>query len=295
MKKEKVKKEEVKKGVSPYQFRRGLIKVCWIVAACSLAFGVYKNFTAIDKVTVKEEKTVVEKIQNYTGLEAFTENFAKIYFAYSPDSARQTERKGLLESYMQPSLVQLNSGNAYAESEVIVQDVQTWAVEQVPGTDHDYEVLFTVVLKSGDQAELNAYTVDVHCEDQQYVIVKNPTVTSVPQISEYAREPLQASDQVRAEDREKVEAFLETFFKVYPTASEKELAYYCKDEGVRPIGKAYVLNSIDNVVIQVKEEGYDVECYVSYIDETLGISVLNQYQLSLVPQESGELIIEAMR
>lgn len=290
-----MKKEKRNKGMSPYRVRRVLIKACWVVAACSLAFGVYKNFTAVDKVTVKEEKTVVEKIENYTGLEAFVENFAEIYFAYSPDSAQQTERKGLLESYMQPSLVQLNSGNAYAEAEVTVQDVQTWAVEQVPGTDHDYEVLFTVVLKSGDQVELNAYTVDVHCEDQQYVIVKNPTVTSVPQISGYEREPLQSSDQVRAEDREKVETFLETFFKIYPTASEKELAYYCKDEGVRPIGKAYVLNSIDNVTIQVREDGYEVECYVSYIDEMLGISVLNQYQLSLVPQESGELIIEAMR
>lgn len=290
-----MKKEKRSKGMSPYRVRRVLIKACWVVAACSLAFGVYKNFTAIDKVTVKEEKTVVEKIENYTGLEAFVENFAEIYFAYSPDSAQQTERKGLLESYMQPSLVQLNSGNAYAEAEVTVQDVQTWAVEQVSGTDHDYEVLFTVVLKSGDQAELNAYTVDVHCEDQQYVIVKNPTVTSVPQISGYEREPLQSSDQVRAEDREKVETFLETFFKIYPTASEKELAYYCKDEGVRPIGKAYMLNFIDNVTIQVREDGYEVECYVSYIDEMLRISVLNQYQLSLVPQESGELIIEAMR
>ena len=56
-----------------------------------------------------------------------------------------------------------------------------------------------------------------------------------------------------------------------------------------------MLNSIDNVTIQVREDGYEVECYVSYIDEMLGISVLNQYQLSLVPQESGELIIEAMR
>lgn len=290
-----MKKEKRNKGVFSYRVRRVLVKACWVVAACSLAFGVYKNFTAVDKVTVKEEKTIVEKIENYTGLEAFVENFAEIYFAYSPDSARQTERKGLLESYMQPSLVQMNSGNSYSESEVTVQDVQTWAVEQVYGTDHDYEVLFTVVLKSGDQAELTAYTVDVHFEDQKYVIVKNPTVTSVPQISGYEREPLQSSDQVRAEDREKVETFLETFFKIYPTASEKELAYYCKDEGVRPIGKAYVLNSIDNVAIQVREDGYKVECYVSYIDEMLGISVLNQYQLSLVPQESGELIIESMR
>ena len=118
-----MKKEKKNKGVSPYRVRRVLVKACWVVAACSLAFGVYKNFTAVDKVTVKEEKTVVEKIENYTGLEAFVENFAEIYFAYSPDSAQQTERKGLLESYMQPSLVQLNSGNAYAEAEVTVQDV----------------------------------------------------------------------------------------------------------------------------------------------------------------------------
>ena len=290
-----MKKERIKKNISPYKIRRILIKGCWAIVACSLMFGIYKNFTAIDKITVKEEKTVVEKVENYTGLEAFTENFVQIYFAVSPDSARQAERKELLKSYMQPSLVQLNSGNSYVESEITVKSVQVWEVKQVPDTEHDYQVLFTVVLKSGESSELNAYTVDIHCEDQEYVVIKNPTVTSVPQISEYEREPLQASDRVRAEDREKVETFLETFFKVYPTASEKELAYYCKDKGVRPIGKAYVLNSIDNVTIQVKEAGYKVECYVSYIDEALGFSVLNQYQFSLVPQESGELIIEAMR
>ena len=288
-------KEKVKKGVSPYKVRRALVKLCWGVAVCSLIFGVYKNFTAVDKVTVKETETVIEKVENYAGLEAFTENFAKIYFAYSPDTAQQTERKELLKSYMQSSLVDVNSGNTYAETEITVQSVQTWGVDQVSGMEHDYEVLFTVVLKNGEQAELNAYTMDVHCEDQAYVVVKNPTVTSVPQISEYEREPLQISDQVRAEDRERVGTFLETFYKIYPTASEKELAYYCKDQDIRPIGKPYVLNSIDNIMIQVKESGYEVECYVSYIDEKFGMQVLNQYQLSLVPQESGELIIEEMR
>ena len=48
-------------------------------------------------------------------------------------------------------------------------------------------------------------------------------------------------------------------------------------------------------MIEEQEKGFYVECYVSYIDQTLGVQVLNQFELDLGTQEDGELIIENMR
>ncbi len=37
-----------------------------------------------------------------------------------------------------------------------------------------------------------------------------------------------------------INEFLKTFFKLYPTATEKELSYYVKDSALKPMGKDYV-------------------------------------------------------
>ena len=295
MKTEKKEKKNKNKKRSPHRIRRGVYWGCWTVAAASLAFGIYKNFTATDRIIEKETETVVHEVENYVGLESFTKNFAEDYFTYSTESEEQAARKEALKQYMQPSLLDVNSGNTYAESDILVQGVQVWEVEELPEREDEFEVLFTVKMKGEEETVQNAYTVDVYCKDQQYVIVKNPTMTSLPVLADYEKEPLQQSAQVSAEDRERVETFLETFFGVYPGASEKELAYYVKDQDVHEINKDYALKSIDRVVIEEQEKGFYVECYVSYIDQTLGVQVLNQFELDLGTQEDGKLIIENMR
>lgn len=283
------------KKISPYKVRRGMFWGCWAVAAASLVFGIYKNFTAADTIIEKETRTVVHEVENYVGLESFTRNFAKEYFTYSTDPEKQSKRKENLKKYMQPSLVDINSGNTYAKSDISVQDVQIWEVGDIPDREHEFEVLFTVRMKGGKKTARSAYTMDVFCEDQQYVVLKNPTMASLPSVSDYEKEPLQLPAQIKAEDRERVEEFLETFFRIYPGASEKELAYYVKDKTIHVINKDYTLKSIDRVVIQEQENGFYVECCVSYMDNTLGVQVINQFELNLGTQEDGELIIEGMR
>ena len=43
-------------------------------------------------------------------------------------------------------------------------------------------------------------------------------------------------------------AFLETFFKLYPTATEKELAYYVFGNVIEPIGRDYLYSELVNPI-----------------------------------------------
>ena len=43
-------------------------------------------------------------------------------------------------------------------------------------------------------------------------------------------------------------AFLETFFKLYPTATEKELAYYVLGNVIEPIGRDYLYSELVNPI-----------------------------------------------
>lgn len=284
-------------GITLLRLRRMGIRIGWCLLIFSLAFAVYKNFTAIDTVTFHEKETIVEKVENYSGVESFTQNFAKVYFTYSTDSRTQAIKKECLEEYMQKSLVQVNQGDSYAVEDITVNEVQIWSVQSLSEDNEDFEVVF-IVSSETEKGNLDktAYRMNVHAGIDGYVVTKNPTVTSMPGKSEYEAEYLKSSDLLGMKDREAVEIFLNTFFNVYPKATEKELAYYVKDSDMKPINKDYELLSIDNLAIQVKEDQkYNVECYVSYMDNSLGVRVLNQYQLDLATQEDGELIVTKMQ
>lgn len=296
--------EKKERKWNSYKMRKWCVRIGWCVLLVSLAFAVYKNFTAVNTVTIHEKETVVEKVENYSGIESFTSNFVRTYFTYSTDSKVQASRKERLASYMQESLVEANQGDTYAVGNIKVTGVQIWSVEPLNEENQDFRVLFTVSLQreveeSGETkniSERTAFSVNIHTESGEYVVTKNPTVTHIPEKSGYEEEYLKPSELLEAKDRETVETFLNTFFRVYPGASEKELAYYVKDADVKPIGKDYELLSIDNLAIQkVGEQKYSVECYVSYMDNLIGVGVMNQYQLSLAAQEDGELIVTKMQ
>ena len=58
------------------------------------------------------------------------------------------------------------------------------------------------------------------------VIVQNPTLAPAVEKSDYEPKTPEADASVDADTVNDATAFLETFFKLYPTATEKELAYY---------------------------------------------------------------------
>ena len=110
-----------------------------------------------------------------------------------------------------------------------VSDVQIWNVAQ-SGTD-EFSAIYVVdqQIKEGDQTKTVSatYTVAVHVDaDGNMVITKNPTLAPAHKKSSYEPKVQEEGGTVDADTMTDATAFLETFFKLYPTATEKELSYY---------------------------------------------------------------------
>lgn len=300
MPEEKPKEHKVKKKKrrNPWRVRRVMIGCGWLVLIGSLIWSVYNHFTVVNEEIITEKETIIEKVQNFAGVESFVNNFAWTYFSYQSDGNGQVERMDALSKYMSPELLELNR-TSLEKTDVRVTGVQIWNIEPLTSKNEDFEVLLSVTQyrEETDTTEYSAYMVQVHVEGQNYVITRNPTITSTWQTAEYKQEAFEETDNLAVEDREAVELFLDTFFKVYPISSEKELAYYVKDAEVRPIWKEwYSLESVNNLKIRKTGKGeYTVVCDVLYLDTALNTRVLNQYEMDLATQEDGELIIVEMR
>ena len=79
-------------------------------------------------------------------------------------------------------------------------------------------------------------------------ITQNPTLA--PAVQKSKHEPIAQETDVRVSSDTVKDAtvFLETFFKLYPTAAEKELAYYVKDGVLAPVSGDYVFSELVNPV-----------------------------------------------
>ena len=89
--KEKMSKKKKERTISVGKHRK-MVLALWLLLSCSLAFGIYKNFTAIDQHTTHVKMVVKEKVINTSGVESFTEDFAKEYF-YGKITKKQLKRE----------------------------------------------------------------------------------------------------------------------------------------------------------------------------------------------------------
>ena len=90
---------------------------------------------------------------------------------------------------------------------------------------------------------------------------------------------------------QEVTEFLETFFTFYPTATDKELAYYVKNNALPPIGKDYLFSELVNPVFQTVDNQIKVWVTVKYIDETTKATQFSQYILTL-EKDTNWMIVE---
>lgn len=115
--------------------KKGMVAL-WLLMAASLAFGVYKNFTAIDKETIHETKVVETKVADTNEIESFVERFAYVYHAWSNDQESKNIRIEMLSAYMTDTLVKLNNGMISGEcpTSAAVLNARVCEVEDVDGT-----------------------------------------------------------------------------------------------------------------------------------------------------------------
>ena len=82
----------------------------------------------------------------------------------------------------------------------------------------------------------------------------------------------------------------ETFFKLYPTATKKELAYYVKDGVLAPVSGDYVFSELVNPVFTEDGNNLKVSVSVKYLDNKSKMTQISQYDLVLHKDDNWKIV-----
>jgi hypothetical protein len=111
--------------------------------------------------------------------------------------------------------------------------------------------------------------------------IKNPTITSIPVKSNYKQKSKESDGTVDSITTNEINEFLTTFFKLYPTATVKELSYYVNDGILKPIGKDYVFQELVSPIYNRKGNQVTVSLAVKYLDQQTKTTQVSQFDLIL--------------
>lgn len=267
----------------------------WLVLIASVSFGVYKNFTAIDMHTVHEKEVIEQHIIDTNRIENFVKDFAKSYYSWSNNKEAIEARTAAINNYLTKALQDLNVDTVRIDipTNSTVNEVKIWNVEQA-GKD-EYTVTYSVdqTVTEGEQSSRNtaAYTVTVHVDgDGNMVITKNPTISSMPLKSSYEPKAQETDGTMDAAITEEVTEFLETFFKLYPTATEKELSYYVSGNALAPVSGDYLYSELINPLFTMDGDTVKVSISVKYLDQKTKAAQISQFDLILKKDSNWRII-----
>ena len=116
---------------------------------------------------------------------------------------------------------------------------------------------------------------------------KTPTIEK----STYEPKAQEVDASVDADTVNDATAFLETFFKLYPTATEKELAYYVADNVLEPIGRDYLYSELVNPVFTADGDNVKVKVAVKFIDNQTKTTQVSQFELVLHKDNNWKIIM----
>lgn len=122
------------------------------------------------------------------------------------------------------------------------------------------------------------------------IIIQNPTISSLPGKSSYEQKALEADGTVDAATTEEVTEFLETFFKLYPTATEKELAYYVADNVLASVNSEYLYSELINPIMTQDSEHVKVSVSVRYLDQRTKATQISQFKLTLKKDGNWKIV-----
>ena len=139
-------------------------------------------------------------------------------------------------------------------------------------------------MTEGEKSSRNvaAYTVVVHVDgDGNMVIVQNPTISRIPAKSGYEPKATESDGTVDAATTEEVTEFLETFFKLYPAATDKELSYYVAGNALEPVNGDYLYSELVNPLFSMDGDKVKVSVSVKYLDQRTKAAQVSQFDLML--------------
>ncbi len=266
--------------------RKKSVIILWVVLISSLAFGIYKNFTAIDQHTVHEKEVIETELVDTNAIESFTKNFVKDYYTWENNKESIERREEKLSLYLTEELQALNIDTVRDDipTSSSVSDIDIWSVSEED--DNAYAVVYAVEQKitedKDSQSIRSTYRILLHQDNAgNLVITQNPTLWSIPNKSVYKPQQPESNGTVDSDTSQEVTEFLETFFTFYPTATEKELAYYVKNNALPPIGKDYLFSELVHPVFQTVDHQIKVWVTVKYLDEATKAIQISQYELTL--------------
>ena len=267
----------------------------WVVLIASVSFGVYKNFTAIDQHTTHEVETIQLRLNDTNGIENFVKNFCKSYYTWSNSKEAIEARTQAISRYLTKELQDLNVDTIRTDipTSSTVTDVIIWDIEQ--SGENTFTATYEVdqQIKEGDQTRnvSETYTVKVHVDaDGDMVIIQNPTLAPAMEKSSYEPKAQEADNSVDADTVNDATAFLETFFKLYPTATETELAYYVEGNALEPINGDYLYSELGNPVFTKDGGIVKVKVSVKFIDNQTKAAQVSQYELTLYKDSNWKIL-----
>ncbi|MGV3322549.1 conjugal transfer protein [Streptococcus hyovaginalis] len=222
-------------------------------------------------VTVSPEvlahRPLIEKYGKEYGIEDYVSYILAIM---------QVESGGTAEDVMQSSESLGLPPNSLSTEESIKQGVK----------------YFSELLTSAEQQTISSsFHVVVHIdESDNMVIIKNPTMSKKPQKSDYQPKQLESDHTVDTETMDEITSFLETFFQLYPTATEKELTYYVSNHVLPMINKEYVFEELVNPIFTRKDNQVIVNVAVKYLDQETKATQISQFELILEKQDNWKIV-----
>lgn len=325
-KEERAKRSSIGMPVFRVGPNRKVIVILWGLLLFSLAFAVYKNFTAVNKETVYEREVVEERVKDTNQVESFVRRFAEAFYAWGYDMASKDIRGAEAAKYMTEELTRLNSGTISSEcptaSEVLA--VNIWEVKELE--NHCYRVTYSVRQKLTEATNLTAEetagtdaespadngdtgtdvkTADVTSEtisetffettvyrgdDGTMVIVKNPTLASAPEKASYQPAEKKSDGTVTVAEQEEIEGFFNTFFSLYPTATEKELTYYANMDVLGAINRNLIYDGLLDAAYYREEGKITVHVYVRYLDQTAKIAEISEYTFVMEKGDNWKIV-----
>ncbi|WP_332868814.1 conjugal transfer protein [Clostridioides difficile] len=293
-KKEKPIKEKKVRTIKVGTHKKTVIAL-WVVLVASVSFGVYKNFTAIDMHTVHEKETIQLRLNDTNGIENFVKNFAKSYYSWSNSKEAIEARTQAINDYLTKELQDLNVDTVRTDipTSSTVQDVLIWDVAQ--SGENTFTATYEVdqQIKEGDQTRnvKETYTVKVYVDaGGDMVIIQNPTLAPAMKKSDYEPKAQEADNSVDADTVNDATGFLETFFKLYPTATETELAYYVAGNALEPINGDYLYSELVNPVFTADGDNIKVKVAVKFIDNQTKATQVSQYELTLHKDSNWKIV-----
>ncbi len=274
--------------------KKGVIAL-WIILIGSLSFGVYNNFTAIDKHTVHEKEIIEEKVIDTNSIENFVKQFAKEYHSWENNNESINNRTTKINNYLTEELQLLNKDTIREDIPTIssVNNVEIWGVKEV--SENDYEVIYSVdqSIREGEETKSikSSYEVIVKVDNLgNMIIIKNPTISNIPGRFDYREDKEETDSTIDANMIKEITEFLNTFFKLYPTATESELNYYVKGNALKPISGEYIFSELVNPIFRKDGESIKVSTSVKFIDQRTKATQISQYELKLVKDRNWQII-----